>query len=51
MEGKITVNVWSKSKENQRWFEPAGTASYRESTVSRKCCLQECKSYGHRLRI
>ena len=32
-EGKITVNVRSKSRGNQFWFELARGLSYRESTV------------------
>ena len=29
IEGKITVNVWSKSRGNQFWFELARASSYR----------------------
>ena len=32
-EGKITVNVWQKSRGNRFWFELARGLSYRESTV------------------
>ena len=33
-EGKITVNVWRKSRGNRFWFELARGSSYRESTVA-----------------
>ena len=43
-EDKITVNVWSKSRENQFWFELARGSSYGESTVCVKINIRDHQS-------
>ena len=43
-DNKITVNVWSKSRENQFWFELARGSSYGESTVCVKIIIRDHQS-------
>ena len=43
-EGKITVNVWWKSRGNRFWFELAQGSSYPESTVFAAPCTSSVPS-------
>jgi len=38
IKGKITLNVWNKSKGNQFWFELWRTSSYREFELPEVNC-------------
>ena len=42
-EGKITVNVRSKSRGNQVWFELARGSSYRGSELPGVNCTSKCR--------